>query len=121
MRTGDLPQVSDQTRDFAKALRREMTNAERKLWSKLRNQQLGVKFRRQEPLGRFIVDFFCKEAKLIVELDGGQHWEEQNVFKDAERTKELEGLGFRVVRFSDRDVMVNVEGVVGEIMKLLGR
>ncbi len=96
-----------------------MTNAERRLWSILRNQQLGIKFRRQEPIGRFVVDFFCKEAKLIVELDGGQHYEESNSAKDAQRTHELEDLGFKVARFSDRDVLMNSEGVANEIIRNL--
>jgi very-short-patch-repair endonuclease len=120
MYTGKLPPVADKTRDFARELRKKSTDAERRLWARLRNSRMGVKFRRQEPIGRFICDFFCKEAGLIVELDGGQHLAEAQRRRDAKRTSLLNGLGFRVLRFSDRDVIKNLEGVLTAIMEEIG-
>jgi very-short-patch-repair endonuclease len=94
----------------ANALRINMTDAERKLWSRLRNRQLlGFKFVRQEPIGRFIADFACREADLIVELDGGQHADNE---RDGQRTLELNGHGYAVVRFWHNDVLNNIEGVL---------
>ena len=81
----------------ARSLRREMTDSERKLWSGLRNEQLGVKFRRQHPLGHYIADFACLEVRLIVELDGSQH--DDQAVHDARRTDFLNSAGFEVMRF----------------------
>ena len=81
----------------ARSLRREMTDAERKLWSGLRGEQLGAKFRRQHPLGHYIADFVCLEMKLIVELDGSQHADQ--AVHDARRTEFLNSAGFEVMRF----------------------
>ncbi|MBI4332316.1 MAG: endonuclease domain-containing protein [Chloroflexi bacterium] len=95
---------------FARTLRREQTDAERLLWSRLRRKQLdGFKFRRQQPIGRYVVDFVCFERKLIVELDGGQHDEARQ--RDEERTAWLNKEGFRVLRFWNNDVFGNLEGV----------
>lgn len=92
----------------AKRLRRDMTDAERKLWSVLRNRQLDdAKFKRQWTLGPYIVDFCCIEARLVVEVDGGQHSEEI----DAPRTRALEAMGYRVIRFWNHDVVENIDGV----------
>lgn len=94
----------------ARTLRKNPTEAERALWQRIRLRQLeGQKFRRQQPLGRYIVDFVCFEKKLIVELDGGQH--AARVLSDAERTAWLEQQGFRVLRFWDNDVLKNIEAV----------
>jgi very-short-patch-repair endonuclease len=102
----------------AKRLRHEMTDAERVLWRELRAHRFaGLKFKRQEPLGLYVVDFVCYEAKLIIELDGGQHANQQE--SDAERTRWLESCGFRVVRFWNNDVLTNIEGVMQEIEKEL--
>ena len=93
----------------ARRLRRDMTEAERKLWSVLRNSQIeGAKFRRQQPIGPFIADFVCQEQQLIVEADGGQHAESMN---DARRTAFLEGKGYRVMRFWNNDILTNLDGV----------
>ena len=81
----------------ARSLRREMTDSERKLWSGLRNEQLGVKFRRQHPLGHYIADFACLEVNLIVELDGSQHFNQTEY--DTRRTEFFNSLGFEVMRF----------------------
>ena len=98
----------------AKLLRREMTDAERVLWREVRAHRFsGFKFKRQEPLGAYVVDFICYEARLIIELDGGQHASQQEA--DAERTRWLESSGFRVIRFWNNDVLSNITGVMQEI------
>jgi len=86
-----------------------MTDAERKLWSVLRNRQLeGAKFRRQQPIGPFIADFVCQEQRLIIEADGGQHAE---CAADGRRTGFLECKGYRVLRFWNDDILTNLDGV----------
>ena len=93
----------------AKRLRRELTDAERKLWSVLRDRQLnGAKFRRQQPIGPFIADFVCQERRLIIEADGGQH---TNSVSDARRTSFLQSKGYRVLRFWNNEILTNLEGV----------
>src|SRR5215471_5509338 len=97
--------VDERLRGFALAMRKESTDAERRMWSRLRNGQLyGLKFRRQVPIGNAIADFVCYEHKLIVEVDGGQHSENAH---DAVRDAELARRGFRVLRFWNTDVMRN--------------
>jgi len=99
----------------ARSLRRESTDAERRLWRVLQNRGLGgVKFRRQLPIGRYIADFASVEAKLIVELDGGQHHDQADY--DARRSGDLEIAGWRVVRFWNTDVMENLDGVADAIL-----
>jgi very-short-patch-repair endonuclease len=94
---------------LAKKLRRGQTDAESLLWKHLRTKQMeGVKFRRQEPIGRFIVDFVSFEKKVIVEVDGGQHSEEA----DKEREQWLRSQGFKVLRFWNNEVLENTEGVL---------
>ena len=94
----------------ARSLRREMTDSERKLWSGLRNEQLGVKFRRQHPLGHYIADFACLELKLIVELDGSQHADQ--FAYDARRTEFLNSLGFEVMRFPTDLPFTDLQGLL---------
>lgn len=101
----------------AKALRRGQTDAEKRLWSRLRAAQLGVKFRRQHPLDGYITDFCCVERSLIIELDGGQHIEGHRY--DEWRTLALEALGFRVIRFWNDDVLLRADDVVGAIVHAL--
>ena len=99
----------------ARRLRRHQTNAERLLWFRLRDRRLaGWKFKRQAPIDRFVVDFFCSDAKLIVELDGGQHDHDRE--RDADRTRILEAMGYLVLRFWNHDVMRNMDGVLEEIL-----
>ena len=101
--------------DRARHMRREMTKAELKLWSILRNRALiGVKFRRQVPIGNYIADFCCLEHRLIVELDGGQHAEQETA--DASRSRFLAEEGFRVLRFWNGQVLSGSEFVVAEIL-----
>ncbi len=102
----------------ARRLRRNMTDVERKLWAKLRDAQLdGFKFRRQHPLGPYVLDFFCEETKLVVEVDGGQHAE--RIEADDERTKWLEAHRCRVLRFWNNDVLQNLTGVLETIRMAL--
>jgi len=103
-------------KNLARNLRKNMTDAERRLWSKLRRKQLKeFQFYRQKNIGDFIVDFYCPAAKLIVEIDGGQHYLEENILKDEARELYMNGLGFKVLRFSNNDVFNNIEGVVKKI------
>jgi very-short-patch-repair endonuclease len=108
---------------LARQLRRSFTDAESKLWNQLRARQLrAVKFRRQQPLGPYIVDFCSLEPKLVIEVDGGQHAEE--VKRDAVRTSALEEMGYRVIRFWNNDVLQNIDGVcerIAEAIDDLGR
>jgi very-short-patch-repair endonuclease len=100
-------------------LRRQQTDAERLLWFRLRDRRLsGWKFRRQFPIDRYIADFFCADAHLIIELDGGQHAVQTDA--DAARTKSLEAMGYLVLRFWNNDAIRNIEGVLEEIMTVLG-
>ena len=95
--------------DKARVLRNNPTEAEKLFWSKVQHEQLGVKFRRQHPIDRYITDFYVPEARLIIELDGGQHNDSQ---KDKERTVYLESKGYRVLRFWNNEVLENIEGVI---------
>jgi len=90
-----------------------MTEAEQKLWSKIRKDNIkGRRFYRQKILGNYIVDFYCASAKLVIELDGGQHYKKEGKEKDAVRDAYLASLGLKVLRFSDRDVLNNLDGVL---------
>ena len=98
---------------LARQLRKNMTDAERALWSKLRRKQLnGLIFYRQKNIGSFIVDFYCPAVKLIIELDGGQHYSAQGRVKDEARDQYLAKVGLKVIRFSDLDVLKNMDGVL---------
>ncbi len=104
----------------ARQLRRDSTDAEQRLWSVLRDRQLGGdKFRRQTPIGPYIVDFLCMQRRLVIELDGGQH--QQRADSDQERTEFLETLGYRVLRFWNHDVFDDLESVVDAIRLELQR
>ena len=102
----------------ARRLRKDSTEAEGILWNLLRGRQLlGYKFRRQVPMGNYFVDFVCLEEKLIIELDGGQHFE-QGDYDDA-RTQWLESQGFRVIRFWNSEVSENKDGLLERILDAL--
>ena len=106
----------------ARDLRLNLTRAERKLWSKFRNRQLdGYRFRRQHPIGPFIVDFVSLEAKLVVEVDGGQHAEPEMAKHDIARTKWLRGQGYQVLRFWNNEVLDGTESVLQVIREALPR
>ena len=104
----------------ARELRKNMTTQERKLWSILRKKSLNnLKFRRQYPIGDYIVDFICHEKNLIIEVDGGQHNETKNKIYDKIRTRFLESKGFKVIRFWNNEIDENIEGVYFEILRVL--
>ena len=105
---------------LARNLRRKQTDAERKLWLILRSRQFeNSKFRRQEPIGKYIVDFVSLERELVIELDGGQHNLQSEMEKDEVRTKWLEKKGFRVIRFWNNDVLQNIDGVAFKILEII--
>lgn len=107
---------------LAKNLRKESTDVERLLWSRLRAGRFeGLKFRRQHPIGKYIVDFVCLERTLIIELDGGQHDLPGEIRKDKERTSWLEKEGYAVLRFWNNDVLTNMDGVLEVIRERLLR
>lgn len=98
--------------NLAKNLRQNQTQQEHILWNRLRNHKFhNLKFKRQQPLGNYIVDFICKDIKLIIELDGGQHNTKENILADEERTKFLESKGYKVIRFWNNEIDNNLEGV----------
>lgn len=102
--------------DRARGLRQAMTDAEKKLWYFLQNRQLdGHKFRRQHEINHYIVDFVCNEAMLIIELDGGQHAEQLEY--DECRTRYLQTVGYRVLRFWNNEALTNIESVLGVILE----
>jgi len=99
----------------AKVLRKDFTDTERLLWKYLRAKQMeGCKFRRQEPIGSYIVDFVCQEKRIIIEVDGGQHSVERE--KDNRRDTWFEGQGYKVLRFWDNKVLTNIKGIL-EVMR----
>jgi very-short-patch-repair endonuclease len=101
-------------------LRKNLTDAEKKLWALLRNRQLvGVKFRRQFSIGGYILDFYSPEYMLGIEADGGQHYEDTIRQRDEIRTKELYKFGVKILRFSDRDILNNIDGVFEAIRESL--
>ena len=111
-----LPDILNNARE----LRKRLTDAEELLWHLLRNRRFcGYKFRRQHPVSRYILDFFCLDEKLAIELDGGGHNEANQQEYDAERTKVLEGAGIRVLRFWNDDVLKNTDTVLEEVLAAL--
>jgi very-short-patch-repair endonuclease len=105
--------------EFARQLRSKQTDTESLLWSRLRAHRLfGLKFRRQQPIGVYVVDFLCPEKRLIVELDGGQHQERAGY--DVVRDTWLESEGYIVLRYWNNEVMGNLEGVLEDIVRMVG-
>ena len=105
--------ISSKLRSNARTLRRNSTDAERILWSELRDHRLaGAGFRRQVPIEGYIADFVCHAARLVIELDGGQHFSDEAEQRDASRSMVIEAKGFHVLRFSNHDVMTNRDGVL---------
>jgi len=102
----------------ARQLRNNMTDAERHLWTKIRMKQLkGYQFYRQKPIGDYIVDFFCPKAKLVIEMDGSYHLVGEKIEYDRMRDDCLTSLGLRVLRFTNTEVLTNIEGVVESIIE----
>jgi len=106
--------LSNNTQHIAKILRKKLTDAERVIWRHLRAKQIGgLKFRRQEPIGKYVADFVCYEKKIIIEVDGGQHC----AGKDGNRDNWFEGQGFKVLRFWNNEVLSNIRGVT-EVIRM---
>src|SRR5688500_7470323 len=101
-----MPRLSDEKRRFTRDLRSHMTHAEQKLWRELRLSNLGARFRRQHPVGKYVVDFASVKGRLCVEVDGAQHT--RRIAYDEARTAFLQSCGYKVLRFSDRDVLTNI-------------
>jgi very-short-patch-repair endonuclease len=117
-RPQDNPRRAMLKREHARELRTEMTDAERMLWALLRRKHVaGLRFRRQQPIGPYIVDFYCPAAKLIVELDGGQHGETRRREYDELRTRWLQGNGYRVLRFSNGDFLRDRDAVLDGVWR----
>ena len=104
---------------YARQMRNNPTRAEHLLWQALRGKSLGVRFRRQQPLGPFVVDFYCSRARLVIELDGEQHASAEKSRDDEERTRRLEEISCRVIRFWNGQVMNDLDGVIQTIRRAL--
>jgi len=104
--------------DLKRRLRSDMTGPEKRLWSRLRSRQLqGIKFRRQHGIGPHIVDFYCPEQSLVVEIDGDSHADGKQREKDRRRDRYLQSIGLRVVRYTNDDIMKNLDGVLEDLQK----
>ena len=102
----------------SRRLRKNLTDAERLLWFKIRKQQINdLPFYRQRIISNYIIDFYCPPAKLAIEVDGGQHYEDKNLKQDASRTKDLQQLGIKILRFNNIDVLKNTDSVVQKIQE----
>jgi very-short-patch-repair endonuclease len=117
---GPMLHYNKNLKKHSQNLRRNMTDAERNIWFRVRNGQLkGKQFYRQKIIGEYIVDFFCPKAKLVLEIDGGQHYSEEGQATDKIRDDYLRGLGLKIIRFSDRDIFENSNGVIEKIFENL--
>lgn len=105
---------------YARSLRKQMTDAEITLWFKLRRKQLkGYQFYRQKIIKKYIVDFYCPKASLVIEVDGSQHYLKEGIIKDKSRDSQLEKMGLRVMRFSDKEVLQEPDDVLEKIFEYL--
>ena len=105
-------------KQYSRQLRGNMTDAERCLWAKVRTKQLeGYQFYRQKPIGDYIADFFCPRSKLVIEADGSHHFSDEMTEYDRIRNEYLSSLGLRVLRFTNTEVLTNIEGVVERIVE----
>lgn len=108
-------QTNTTTQANAKSLRQNMTEAEKKLWQKIRSNQLGIKFRRQVPIGGYVVDFYSYACHLAIELDGSHHQENEQLAYDLVGTEYLNSLGIQVIRYDNYSVLTNLNGVLEDI------
>jgi very-short-patch-repair endonuclease len=108
-------------KELSKNLRVNLTGAERCLWTRLRLKHLGYTFYRQKPIGEYIVDFYCPKAKLVIEVDGSQHFKAEAAGNDRVRDEYLKSLGLTVLRFSNSEVLKSTDSVARKIYKLLGK
>jgi very-short-patch-repair endonuclease len=107
-------------KQLSRNLRTNMTDAEKLLWSKIRGKQLkGLQFYRQKIIGNYIADFYCPKSKTVIEVDGGHHYSDAGKEKDQIRDDYMKGNGITVIRFSDREVLKNIEAVLEEIYRQL--
>lgn len=107
---------SKSTLRIRRQLRKNLTEPEKILWSKLSRKSFsGIKFRRQHGIDNYVVDFYCPDKKLIIEVDGDSHTEVESLRKDKVRTKYLASLGYKIVRYNNRDVLYNIEGVLEDL------
>ncbi len=106
-----------QQKEYRRNLRNKATETERLLWGFLRKKGLGVKFVRQYGIGKYIVDFYCPQKKLAIEIDGGQHNKEKAIAYDKQRTDYIRGFGIEVLRFSNSDVFNNIDEVCDDILR----
>ena len=112
-----LHRIHPTIRKFARELRQPQTPAEATLWRHLRNRNLKYKFRRQHPIKCFIIDFYCAEAKLLIEVDGASHFETSQIEYDQARTESLKNLGYKLIRFTNDDVRYSLNAVVSRIIE----
>lgn len=119
MKTSDFPSSTRGGRQRARNLRNNMTKAEWKLWGNIRNKQLDLRFRRQHPIGNYIVDFIALKIGLVIEIDGAQHCASRIEEKDEIRTLYLEELGLKVIRFNNYEVLTNIDGVIAETTMII--
>ena len=112
-------QYNRNNKQYARTLRKNMTDAERRVWSRVRRKQiLDVQFYRQKPIENYIVDFYAPKIKLVVEIDGAQHFEAEHRAQDERRDAVLNALGLRVLRFDNHAVLTNTDGVIEVIYQL---
>ena len=113
-------QYTQKLKPVSRDLRNNMTATEVLFWSRIRRKQiLGFQFNRQRPIGRYVVDFYCPKAKLVIEIDGSQHFEEANEKEDKERDVYLESLGLKVLRFNNADICRNMDGAIQALFFVL--
>ena len=117
----DLPSYPKGAIKTAQYLRNNMTKAERKVWQYIRKEQLGVRFRRQVPIGKYIVDFFALNIGLVIEIDGGQHYDKDVAKKDEEISDALNNSGLTVVRYNNYEVLTNIEAVIESIGQMVDK
>jgi len=116
-----IQQGNTQNLSRKRSLRSEMTSAERLLWSRLRAKQFfGLKFRRQHGVGPYIVDFYCSERLTVIEVDGDVHGEELQKRKDEQREKNLNNLGLHIIRYTNDEILKNLDGVLEDLKMKLG-
>ena len=111
-----MVQYKKKLKNISRTLRKNMTDTEKFLWYRIRKGQCkNYQFYRQRPIGNYIVDFYCPKGKIILELDGGQHYTPEGTKRDIKRDDYFKKLGLKVLRFSDREILENIEGVLEKI------
>ncbi|NAW65020.1 DUF559 domain-containing protein [Photobacterium halotolerans] len=110
-----------ENKNYRCRLRINMTEPEHQVWQRIRSHQLGVKFRRQHGIGRYIVDFYCSDKKLVIEIDGDSHYSDLALQYDAKRDALMAELGIRILRFTNLEVMSNLDDVVEVIYRAVHR